>query len=253
MSQAAISLSVVSHGQIKLVEALFQDLAKHCLVNNFEVLLTLNIPEDLPTSFDKFSFPLLISRNATPLGFGENHNQAFIRSQARYFCVVNPDIRVDSNILPSLIEALSNPSMGVVAPLIVNGAGSIEDSARKFPTPFRILCKALGGCRGHDYGITDTPVEPDWVAGMFMMFRREVYEQLGGFDEKFFLYYEDVDLCARIRLSGLDVALIPWTKVTHLARRSSHTNPAYSLIHIRSMFRFFVSLVFLRVMFNRRS
>lgn len=246
-----ITLSVVSHGQIHLIEALLQDLARHCGKTRLKVILTLNIPEDLPISLNQLPYPVLILRNNIPLGFGENHNLAFNHAGTGYFCVINPDIRLDSDVFPTLIDSLRDPSCGVTAPLIVNGEGLVEDSAREFPTPFKILCKALGGCRGQDYQIGSTLVEPDWVGGMFMVFRRDTYVLLGGFDQKFFLYYEDVDLCARIRLQGLRVVMIPGVRATHLARRSSHSSAVYSYMHIRSMIRFFVSMVFWKVMWHR--
>jgi len=251
MKQAEITLSVVSHGQIQLVAALLQDLATHCRETNLNVILTLNVPEELPASLDQLPYPLQVLQNTTPLGFGENHNRAFHHAKAPFFCVINPDIRIASDIFPLLTDSLENPAVGVVAPLIVNATGAIEDSARKFPTPLKILCKLFGGCTGQDYQIGSVPLEPDWVGGMFMLFRRDTYGGLGGFDQKFFLYYEDVDLCARIRLRGQRVVMIPGVRATHLARRSSHRSAAYSLVHIRSMFRFFVSMVFIEVMWRR--
>ena len=246
-----ITLSVVSHGQIALIAMLLQDIAKNCHRTRLKVILTLNIPEDLPASLDQLPYSLLVLRNESPLGFGENHNRAFKHAETDCFCVINPDIRIASDIFPVLMDGLKDPSCGVIAPLIVNGAGSIEDSARKFPTPFKILCKMFRGCRGQDYQIGSAPLESDWVGGMLMVFRRDTYALLGGFDQKYFLYYEDVDLCARIRLRGLRVVMTPSVRATHLARRSSHNSAAYSFMHIRSMVRFFTSTVFLKVMWRR--
>lgn len=251
MKKAEITLSVVSHGQMAMVAALLQDIAANCQLTALEVILTVNIAEDLPTLSNQFPYPLRILRNESPLGFGENHNRAFQHATTPYFCVINPDIRVASDIFPILLNGLKDSSCGVIAPLIVNGDGAIEDSARKFPTPLKILCKAFGGCRGQDYQTGSALVEPDWVGGMFMLFRRDTYALLGGFDKKFFLYYEDVDLCARIRLQGLRVVMIPSVRATHLARRSSHSSAVYSFMHIRSMVRFFASMVFLKVMWRR--
>jgi N-acetylglucosaminyl-diphospho-decaprenol L-rhamnosyltransferase len=251
MTRAAVSLSIVSHGQAALVAALLDDLQKHCNPTSLEVVLTVNIPEELPASLAHLSFPLKLIHNASPLGFGENHNHAFLQAEGGFFCVVNPDVRMDSDVFPVLLASLRVASVGVVAPLVVDGNGTVEDSARRFPTPLKILCKLFGRCAGGDYVIGSLPIYPDWVAGMFMLFRREVYQELGGFNEKFFLYYEDVDLCARIWLKGLRVALIPQARVTHDARRSSHKNAAYLLVHSRSMLRFFLSAAFRRVMVLR--
>lgn len=248
MNRTTLSVSVVSHGQAALVTELLDDLKKHCAVESMEVVLTVNVPEPLPDSFKHYSFALKIIQNATPLGFGENHNRAFEQASGDFFCVINPDIRMDADIFPSLMASLDDASIGIVAPMVVDGSGAVEDSARRFPTPLKILCKLFGRCAGSDYVIRDAPIYPDWVGGMFMVLRREVYKDLGGFNQKYFLYYEDVDLCARVWLKGLKVALMPKVSATHVARRSSHKNIRYFWIHIRSMVRFFISATFLKVM-----
>ena len=251
MTRAILSLSIVSHGQCELVNALLGDLQRHCDTVDIEVLLTLNLPEDLPPLLENSGFRVKVIRNPAPLGFGANHNQAFVQAEGDFFCVLNPDVRLDSPVFDVLMSTLQNPVLGVAAPLVVNRQGLIEDSARRFPTPLKILCKAAGGCRGGDYVVGTQPVYPDWVGGMCMLFRRDVYRDMGGFDERYFLYYEDVDLCARIWLKGLSVALIPQVKVMHDARRTSHKSASYLKMHIRSMLRFFLSSTFCRVMYLR--
>lgn len=252
MSRPVLSLSIVSHGQIELVSLLLADIKMHCDAAALEVILTLNIPEQLPVTLETFPFSLTVIQNLVPQGFGRNHNQAFRRASGEFFGVINPDVRIGSNMFAPLLAGLSLPSVGVAAPLVVNHLGAIENSARHFPTPLTILCKLFGRCQGADYPIGQAPVYPDWAGGMFMLFRCDVYRQLGGFNEKYFLYYEDVDICARIWLKGLRVALIPEAKVTHEARRSSHQQAAYLLMHIRSMARFFLSVTFFKAMLLRR-
>lgn len=232
-------MSVVSHGQGSLVAALLKDLAA-CATPPGEVILTLNIAETLPFSEQDFCFPLVMVRNAARKGFGENHNAAFRRSRGGMFCVLNPDIRLEEDPFPALVSRLQDLRVGVVAPLIVNPQGEVEDSARRFPTPLSILGKALGAKPAAEYEIGSGPVFPDWVAGMFMVFRREVFESLGGFDERYFLYYEDVDLCARLRAAGFQTVLEPGARAIHQARRESHRNWRYRAWHLRSMLRFFL-------------
>ncbi|OGS75120.1 MAG: glycosyl transferase [Gallionellales bacterium GWA2_55_18] len=242
-----ISISVVSHAQIHLIENLLHDIDEHCRTTSIEFILTLNTGETLPFAADDFSFPLKIIRNLMPRGFAANHNQAFAHATGRYFCVMNPDIRFGDNPFPALLACLQNPSIGVAAPIVVGESGEMEDSARRFPTPFRIFCKAFGGCRGSDYAVKDAPIHPDWVGGMFMLFPRSIFERLGGFDQRYFLYYEDVDLCARLRLMGYEAAVCPQARVTHHAQRSSHRNFRYLRWHLRSMTRFFLSPVYWRL------
>lgn len=234
-----------------LLEALLADLDRCCKTHVLEVLLTLNLPEVLPFDTGDFSFPVIAHANPAPKGFAENHNRAFARSAGQFFCVMNPDIRLDEDPFRALLECLKDASIGVAAPLVVGESGAAEDSARRFPTPFRILCKALGGCKGGDYFVKDEVVFPDWVGGMFMLFRREVFEKLGGFDQRYFLYYEDVDLCARLRLRGYAAALCPDARVVHHAQRSSHRSIRYLRWHLTSMIRFFCSPPFLKICWMR--
>jgi GT2 family glycosyltransferase len=76
------------------------------------------------------------------------------------------------------------------------------------------------------------------LAGMFMLFRSEVFRRLGGFDERYFMYYEDADLCARLRRLGHDVRRVPSSRVVHHARRTRHWIPRYLLWQLASMLRF---------------
>jgi len=76
---------------------------------------------------------------------------------------------------------------------------------------------------------------------MFMLFRADTYREIDGFDERYFLYYEDVDICARLRQRGYDVRLVPAASVIHAARRDSHRRARYLAWHIRSTLRFWRS------------
>jgi GT2 family glycosyltransferase len=132
-----------------------------------------------------------------------------------------------------------NGEVGVVAPSVRSPGGNLENSARRFPTPLSIALKMIGRRTDPEYPITDAVLHPDWVAGMFMLFRREAYQSIGGFDERYFLYYEDVDICWRLRRAGLDVAQATTVDVTHAARRDSHRRISYLSHHVRGMSRFF--------------
>ena len=217
-----LTVSIVSHLQAELVGALLADLATYCHPETFEVLLTLNLPEPLPFDVKQFAFPMVLIQNPQPLGFGANHNQAFARARGSFFCVINPDIRLHHDPFAALLAGLQDATVGVAAPRVVNAEGQQEDSARRFPTPGAIVLKALGLGRGHPYKVSDQPIYPDWAGGMFLLFRAAVFAQLGGFDTRYFLYYEDVDLCARLRLAGLRVLVTPQVSVVHAARRDSH-------------------------------
>ena len=244
------TLSIVSHGQIALVQDLLEDLQRTCVDKNFpfEVVLTLNIPERVPFDLNSFPFPIRVVFNVFRKGFGSNHNQAFKLSQGRFFCVINPDIRLIHNPFPLLITNLVN-HVGVVAPLVQKSHGEMEDTARQFPTPWSIIFKAAKHFFGRPVKQEQFVCKPDWVGGMFMVFDRNVFQDANGFDERYFLYYEDVDLCARLRLKNLSILWLPEVAVVHEARFSSHRNFRYASWHLRSMMRFFMSKPFRKILY----
>jgi glycosyltransferase involved in cell wall biosynthesis len=252
-SNFEVSISVVSHGQIKLIEHLIHDLEMYCKALSLEVLITLNIEEQLTFKPEEFSFPIKIIRNPSPLGFGANHNQAYKFANGQYFCVINPDIRLIENPFDHLIQELKDVSIGVIGPLVIAENGLEEITARFFPTPFGILKKAFLGAKSPDYIIGDQLISPDWIGGMLMMLTSKVYEEVGGFDQRFFLYYEDVDLCARLKLLNYRVLLSPSVKVIHAAQRTSHRNLKFFKYHLTSMLSFFFSRVFLKMMWFKFS
>jgi N-acetylglucosaminyl-diphospho-decaprenol L-rhamnosyltransferase len=234
-----LTLSIVSHGHGALVHGLLGDIGRHC--RGVEVLLTVNVPERLPFEPSSFGFPVRLVANDAPRGFGANHNAAFRLARGGYFCVLNPDVRLNSDPFPALTRALADEKVGVAAPVVLSPVGEIEDSARRYPTPLSVAKKAFASRPGLDYAIGDAPFSPDWVGGMFMLFRREAFERAGGFDERYFLYYEDVDLCRRLARLGYRVELVPAARVVHNARRRSHGDIRHSLWHLSSMLRYFTS------------
>jgi GT2 family glycosyltransferase len=213
-----VSISVISHGHAPLIASLLADIAAH-VRTPIEVILTLNLPETLPFEAARFAFPLRIVENAVPRGFAANQNAAFHLSRGGFFCALNPDVRIERDPFPELVKCFRDRSVGVAAPLIRNPAGVIEDSARRFPTPVSILRKAVLHRAEVDYPIDAA---------------------LGGFDERYFLYYEDVNLCARLMLAGKRVALCPSASAIHDARRQSLRSLRYMRWHLSSMMRYFL-------------
>ena len=248
-----VSISVVSHGQRDLVALLIRDLQTHCSNVQLELILTLNIGEEPPAEWHDFGPLSILIKNTVPLGFGANHNQAFARASGRLFCVLNPDIRLTTDPFALLLACLDDLSVALVAPLVMGSDGKIEESARVFPSPGRIAKRVFGQPSSADYAISEQPLYPDWVGGMFMLFRRQIFEQLHGFDERYFLYYEDVDICARLRLLGHEIAQCPQVKVIHCAQRRSHRNARYLSWHFMSMTRFFLSKVYRQISQSAKS
>lgn len=239
-----ITVSIVNHGHCSMIEQLVHQLSAKC-VSIERVVLTQNIPSMLSLDQSNIPFEIVYIENDKPLGFGENHNNAFRHCKSDLFCVMNPDIEILDDPFSSLEKTLALPNVGIAAPQIRDSNGNLEDSARIFPTPSMLVKKLLLNSRGIFEGELNNGVQyPDWVAGMFLFFRSEFYSEIGGFDEAYFLYYEDIDISLRTWKLGKKVALNQEAVVVHNAQRSSHKNFRLFTIHIRSILVFFTKHLF---------
>lgn len=239
VTSRSVTVSVVSHGHAKMVEALLADVARSPLVDR--VIVTVNLPEQDIVVPESLTGLIIWKKNHLPRGYGANHNAAFSFCETPYFCVINPDISYTGDPLPNLLVTLNNLDAALCAPAILGPDGHIEDSVRHFPTPCALITKVFGGSDGrYAFQIDDPSFSVDWVAGMFMLFRREDFARIGGFDESYFLYYEDVDICARLGKAGKRVAVCPQAKAMHVAQRTSHRNLRFMCWHLTSMIRFFL-------------
>ena len=228
-----LTASIVSHGHGKMVAGLAEDLLACAEVSR--ILITQNIAEDAAYPFEP---RVEVRINKAPRGYGANHNAALTDATTPFVCVLNPDIRLQGNPFPALLRSFDDQSTALSAPKIVSPDGVTEYSARRFPTVFSLAAKAFGGHDGTYYDTTSSVINPDWLAGMFLFMRREVFAKVGGFDEKFYLYYEDVDLCWRLRRAGYHIVQDRSVSVMHDARRESRRSLRFAKWHLASMARY---------------
>lgn len=235
---ASVSVSIVSHRHGGLLVGLLRDLAQH-VRRPLEVIVTCNVPERLPFDVADFPFPIRVIENTAVRGFAANHNHASGFARNEYLCVLNPDVRLVADPFGPLVGLFDDPQVGVAGPVVLDPSGALQDHARRFPTFASLLGKAVRLRPRPEYEPGESPFEADWIAGMFMLFRTAEFRRLGGFDDAYFLYYEDVDLCARLRAAGRKVCVHPGATVIHDASRRSWRHPYYAALHLRSMMRFF--------------
>ncbi len=170
-------------------------------------------------------------------GFGANHNLAVAGSGARFLFVLNDDTVLG----PSCIERLAvfmdrNPAVGCAGPRLVFGDGRRQASAFHFPTPGRLALTSVTLERaGWVMSGGDRPRSVDWVHGAAMFFRSDAFRAAGGFDERFYMYLEDVDLCRRLADLGWKSAFLPDAWLIHLENASTSGVPEKRIYqHARS-------------------
>lgn len=203
------------------------------------LILTLNMPECLTLPDDN---RIIVIKNAKPQGFSVNNNAAFAFCKTNWFVVLNPDVVLLSNPFPALMHAANQTNVALASPLAMSSQGMPEDGWRHFPTLLGLLRRWSGNWDGrYAHAVSDTcsfPVE--WVSGMCMCFRAEAYSALGGFDEGFFLYYEDVDICVRAWQMRMRVLACPEAMLIHDGQRASRRSISHMYWYFKSMLRYFV-------------
>jgi GT2 family glycosyltransferase len=169
------------------------------------------------------------------LGFAAGVNLAAARTRAPFLLVLNPDTVVEEPLVGRLEDWMaSHPAAGVVGPRVLEADGSVQRSARRFPGASTLL----GGrstwlsrrfpdnwFSRRNLVRSDAPIEVDWVSGACLMTRRDLFETLGGFDESFFMYWEDADYCRRVTLAGYRCVYVPDMTVRHVGGASAKHDP----------------------------
>lgn len=199
---------------------------------------------------DELSPATTVIRNVQNRGYGRACNQGFATTTSPFVCFLNPDIVPEPGSLALMQEMLDRrPEAGILGPRLNNPDGTCYPSGRSVPT-FRVaLGHAVFGLftdnnrytRAYKMLDVDHGVERDvdWVSGAAMMVRREAFEEVGGFDEGFFMYVEDLDLCARLKEAGWKAVYFPKAQMLHHVAGSSRRKP-YKMIrhHHFSLIRF---------------
>jgi N-acetylglucosaminyl-diphospho-decaprenol L-rhamnosyltransferase len=190
--------------------------------------------------------------NERRLGFSANANRGIAATRAPFVVVANPDTEPEAGAVAVLRDfAASHPRSGVVGPRLLNADGSWQASRRRFPTisgtlvrrtPLRLFLRPQERQRSH-YMLEDRPTEPvetDWMLGAFLFLRREMLDQLGGWDEGYRLYGEEIDLCYRAARAGWERWYVPRALVhhTHAAVTDQRFITRRTLWHWRSILRF---------------
>ena len=171
--------------------------------------------------------PLTVVESGRNGGFSFGCNVGWRRGSSPYVLFLNPDARITPEAVGRLAAALeADPGLGAIGPLILGDDGSLDPSQRSFPSLLTTWAQALFLHRVFPRAAWTDELErrpeaysragrPDWISGACLMTRRDVLERIGGFDERFFLYCEDTDLCRRIRDLGLGVGFEPSVVCMH--------------------------------------
>ena len=177
MCNHKLTIAIVSHNQEMLVLDLLKSLEVYQPDFDFEVLILENtgiFPEKLQKKYgEKFK----ILQNEKALSLSENLNKLFVLNNSEYFCILNPDVRFCKEVFEKLIVSMKENSIDIIAPLVKNSSGHIEDSFRSIPRPHEIVMRRLFNKREIIRVVPDENglIYPEWIAGIFLLMKSETF------------------------------------------------------------------------------
>src|SRR5215204_4263207 len=214
-----LTISIVNAGSrdvlLTCLESLHQSMHGDITV---EIVVLDNASEDGSVDSVRQRFPgVVVIAQEFRAGFAANHNRVIRATSGRYILLVNPDTFSEDWSLARLVSELDgNPRIGALGPRLVYPDGRPQASAWRFPTPATCVLGLLTwGRAGIIQSATRRPRRVDWLMGSALMLRREAVEEIGLFDEGFFLYFEEVDLCLRLHRAGWELRYLPEVTVVH--------------------------------------
>jgi GT2 family glycosyltransferase len=230
------SVIIVSYNTRDILRACLDSLYTAIGRRAIEVIVVDNASRDASADMVEREFPQArLLRSPTNLGFAAANNLGFKSAQGRYVILLNPDAQVEADAFADAILRMdASPEVGMAGGRLVDGDGRDQPSARRFPSLLNEVLVISGLAarfpRSRLFGRFDRtwadpaqPADVDWVPGAFAIMRHDALRAVGPFDERFFLYYEEVDLCRRFKAAGWQIWYWPDIVIRHLGGESSKT------------------------------
>ena len=256
-----ISIVIVNYNVKAFLEQCLMAIERARSGMNIEIFVVDNASVDGSQAMIRKRFPHVnLMENSRNVGFSTANNQALKKAQGEYILILNPDTLIQEDTLITLKRYLDeHPLVGAVGCKLLNPDGSFQiNSRRSFPTPWVAFSKVVGlsiifprsrifGRYNLTYLDPDVEAEVDVLSGSLMMLRRAIVEQVGFFDEDYFMYGEDIDLSYRIKRAGWKIVYTPATKVIHYKGESTKRSEFSVIVNFYS-----TMLIFIRKHFSGR-
>ncbi len=228
-----VSVIIISYNSQDFIKKCIESILKN-MPGNGEVIVLDNASLDRTVEILKrFGNKIHLIESGENLGFAKGSNKAAQKAKGDYLFFLNPDTEMMNPSLEELVSFYkSHSNAGVVAPRLIMPGGKIQPSVKKLPTIWGALREyILGEKKAYsEYApVRESAVEVEMVYGAAMLVKKDLFDSLGGFDERFFLYYEDADLCRRIHEIGQKVYYFPKVSIKHLVGGTKSSKDKYKL------------------------
>ncbi len=213
-----LSVITVTYNSERFIEKYLESVLKF-LPRDAELIIVDSGSEDKTVQqiYPSSRVKLIIAKEN--IGFGKGNNLAAKQAKGDYLFILNPDTRFDEDPFTKLIKfAKSHPKAGIIAPKLIEESGQAQPSVRKLPT-------TIGALKEYYFGISkqyeayvpedNVPRVVESVVGAAILIKKDLFFKLGGFDEKYFMYFEDLDLCRKVLKAGFKIYFFPQIKIYH--------------------------------------
>lgn len=248
-----LSIVIICWNDLKVIGDCLKSIYAETHTTDFEVIVSDNGSTDGSIEFMHKNYPSVrVLENAANLGFARGNNVGIRESRGEYVLILNPDTIMHEGTLDRLVSfADRHPEGGAFGCRTLNPDGSYQMSTRPFPSIkgywvsafyLRPLGRISKFFLGEEYRWWDIDLERtvDWLSGHCVMFRRDLLQQLNGFDEQFFYHFEEVDLCRRVWNAGYSALFTPEAVITHIGGQSVARFPVrFELEKLRNCYRYF--------------
>ena len=247
-----LSIIIVNWNVADLLAACLDSIVSNQTQLQIEIIVIDSASSDHTISMLRQRYPQVkLIEQVENIGFVRGNNIGFQQAQGRYLLLLNPDTEIIYSALQTMVHYLDeHPDVGIVGPHTLNTDGTTQSTRRRFPTILTGIFEstwlqpyAPKSILNHYY-VADQPdtetIDVDWVQGSAMMARREVYEQIGGLDEGYVMYSEEMDWCKRAKDAGWRVVFLASAQIIHHGGKSSEQVVARRQIHFQeSKLRYF--------------
>ena len=257
MPTPLVSILVLNYHTPKDTMRCVEALQRQTIAGNIEIIVIDNHSEDESIGWFRAQFGykpnIKIVEQRANLGYGRANNSGSTIARGEYLLILNPDNTLPPDSLEKMLGFLKeHDDVGIVGPALVYEGGAIRPSAREFPTIRDLLRKRIFPSawqkrfdeRHRHFSVQET-IDVDWMVGACLLMRTDLFRALKGFDERFFLFFEDMDLCRRTKLMGKRVVYMPCVRVLDGKERLSGSS-IFSLftrkttrIHLMSAIMYF--------------
>ncbi|MBP3329636.1 MAG: glycosyltransferase family 2 protein [Clostridia bacterium] len=249
MEKYTVSGCIVTYNNMRTIKDTLDSILEYTKGVDFKLFVVDNLSTDGTPEFIRENYPQVeLIEPGTNKGFGSGHNEVLSKINSKYHAIINPDIVIDSDVIKAMADRMDeDSSIGMLSPKILFPDGRLQILGKRMPKlRYLIASRMRSGDEPSkllaEYAMLDKDPDSEYrveiATGCFMFIRTDIFKKIGGFDDSYFLYFEDFDLsCAVNKISK--VIYYPGAIIYHVWGRESKKNFKLKLVQIKSMMKFY--------------